>query len=396
MSSRLLSPAIVWATITSFIVLLIQNVSPIVSGDPSGYYSFVFDRALEGEVFGVNSDWIYPIAAQLPILVAGFIGQAFGSYLLGWTILVVTLNFIIILLIYRKYNFSHLNMAYFSILLVATSAIFYYRLDIIAIFLSVIALIIYDKKKNLAYLLLVLGTLIKIWPIAIIFGIWLLSMSKVKDAISVAAYAVIIMSPALLIGGFSTAFHFVSKQSNRGVQMESLFALPSLLKGEKAYYNQETFTYEVPLSGLEFMSSLSNLILIGTLIAIISFGIIKFWKNPATLNQAFLLGSMIIIAFVLFNKVGSAQFAGWVLLVVFIMRVFLKDYYSKYYVIFGALFVVASGMLVPYLYGQLINGEAISIIFLAIKHMSLIIMLGIMSYALIVSKNKQDLAEKIN
>jgi general stress protein CsbA len=396
MSSRLLSPAIVWATLTNLIIMLSQRVSPIVTGDPAGYYSFVFNKALEGEILGINSDWVYPVAAQIPIFTAGLIGQLLGSYLLGWSLLVLLLNTAIIFILSKKFNLSHLNMAYASLLLIAISSIFYYRLDIIAIFLSLIAIMVYTKQKNLAYLLLVVGTLIKIWPIAIIFAIWLMSKNKIRDIVNVASFTVLVMSPALIIGGLSTALSFVSTQNSRGVQMESLFALPSLLKGEKAYYNQETFTYEVPLSGLEFMSSLSNLMLIGTLIAIISFGIIKFWKNPATLNQAFLLGSMIIIAFVLFNKVGSAQFAGWVLLVVFIMRVFLKDYYSKYYVIFGALFVIASGMLVPYLYGQLINGEAISIIFLAIKHMSLIIMLGIMSYALIVPKNKQDLAEKIN
>lgn len=396
MSLKLLNPPLLWATITSFIVIIIQNLSPIITGDAAIFYYQVFEKSLNGEVLGVNADWIYPAAAQIPIFLAGMIGKIFGSYILGWTMLVAILNFIVVLLMSKKYDISHFQMGYFSILLIVTSSIFYYRLDIIAIFLSLIALMIYDKKRNLSYLLLTVGTLIKIWPIAIIFGIWLMSKTKVMDAAKVAFYATLLMAPALILGGFETAFHFISKQGGRGVQMESIFALPSFLSGREAFYNKDTITYEVPIAGFEFLSNLSTFLLIGTLISVVLVGIVSFWKKPATKEQALILASMIIVSFVIFNKVGSAQFVGWVILVLFILIILIKDKLGKTYAILGLISISASGLLVPYFYSDLITGGLLAVTILSVKHVSLGIILILLFYSFSNSKNKQDLAERTN
>ena len=369
------NPSLLWATLTSLSVPFYIFLGTDIYGDVIFYYPKLFEQALEGKVSGVTVEGAYPYGVILPIMLAGFIGSLFGDYLSGWVLVVVLLNFITIYVVGRKYS---LQSKHFFIIFLANmlmSSVSSYRLDIVAVFLTVIAVAVFDKHKQLAYFLLVFGVFVKIWPIAVIVAIWLLSNEKIKDIIKVATYATVFLLPPLLLGGVNVAFSFLSFQSSRGIQIESLYAIPLFLQGNKVYYSAEEVTYRIDGFGAEVMSNVSNIIIFAILAAAALLGFTKYWRTPATVKEAFLIANIIIVSFIVFNKVGSAQFVIWLLLALLLTFAYVKPSKIRVYVGSVLASIFASGQIYPYFFEALLDGGYDAILLLIVKNFMMLVFL---------------------
>lgn len=370
-------PALLWASITTLLIFfpLFLPFGVTIHYDASVIYDRFFTGTLAGEVYGVNTEWIYPVAAQIPILAAGFIGLLVGSFLSGWLLLVAALNFFTVYLTATRFALTHKQLAVSLLFIIPLTSIFYYRLDFIAICLTIIAVALHSGNKTLAYVVLMVAVFIKIWPLAVIAVLWLMSSSKVKDMFVVLITALTVLTPSIIFGGLGTAFSFISRQDGRGIQAESMFAIPLLLQGGGVAQNVESLSFEVTGVGSDIMSTLSTVILMVTLLTVLILGFTKYWRTPASPNEAYLLGNIIVIVFILFNKVGSTQFAAWLILVLLFTHVYVKPTNIKLFVLTTAAATVASGQMYPYLTDDLLAGGALSIMMLTVKYVMLTVLL---------------------
>ena len=393
---KLLHPAIVWATVSSILVPLYAYIGKAIYYDAAVFYDFCFKLTSLGRLFNVDTCLIYPSGAIVPVMLAGVIGLLFGEYLTGWMILVAVLNFATMLTVGVKYNFGHKAMMVATGGSVLMTGIFFYRLDIVAVFLTVIAVAVFDKHKQLAYFLLVFGVFVKIWPIAVIVAIWLLSNEKIKDIIKVAAYATVFLAPMIVLGGVEKTFKFITMQGERGIQIESLYAIPLFLAGNQAEFSDYSLTNEITGSGAGAMIMFSDSIIIILLVIAGILGFTKYWRTPATLKEAFLVASIIIVSFIVFNKVGSTQFSVWLLLALLLIFVYVKPDKMWYYTAFVLCSMAMSG-LNPYYSKEMMDGEFTPIFYSMLKNATMLILVGmlIVEYVRTVFGKKNELVEKI-
>jgi hypothetical protein len=373
--SNKIKPQFFWPTLSTFLMFIPLFFSEAIYYDASTIYKTFFDNTMQGEIYGVTAEWIYPVAAQLPILTAGFLGMVTGNYISGWMLLVALLNFITMYVAAVKFKLSHKHLSIATFMAVSLSGIFYYRLDIIAMCLTVLAVILYPNYRKTAYAILTVGVFIKIWPLAVIVALWLMSANKIKDIIIVFTYTVIIILPSIIFGGTNVAFSFISKQDSRGIQAESIFAIPLLIQGNTGAQRLESLSFEIASPHAGLVSLISNIILLTTLAAAGILGFTKYWKTPATPKEAYLIGNIIIIVFILFNKVSSTQFSAWLILLLLFTLVYIKPENIRVYVMTAVASTLASGQLYPYLTNDLLSAGTQSIIMLTIKHVMMLILL---------------------
>lgn len=372
-------PELLWASITTLLIFLplFLPLGIAIYYDASVIYDRFFTETLAGDIYGVNTEWIYPVAAQIPILIAGFMGLILGSFLSGWLLLVSALNFFTVYVTVKHFSLTHKQLAVSLIFIIPLTSIFYYRLDFIAICLTIIAVTIHSRNKTLAYIILTVAVFIKIWPLAFIAVLWLMSSSKVKDITIVIVSTLTILTPSIIFGGLGTAFSFIIRQDGRGIQAESLFAIPLLLQGGGAARNIESLSFEVEGAGSGLMSTLSTVILVITLLTVLTLGFTKYWKKPALPNEAYLLGNVIIIVFILFNKVGSTQFVAWLILLLLFTHIYVQPENMKNFVLTAAASTVAAGQMYPYLTDDLLAGGLMSIIMLSLKYFMMLALLAL-------------------
>jgi len=394
MFKNLINQHTLWAFIIVLTIPLYSLIGGNVYNDVESFYQNVFNEVLTGTVYGVNTEWVYPIVALIPMLVAGGLGLLVGDYLAGWIIMVMVAVFTVLLLVGRKYGFTVKHYVVILVFSVAMSGVFYYRLDIVAVLLTVVAVMVSDKRKQLAYFLLVLGVFVKVWPIAVIVALWVMSSRKLYDMLSVAGYVMVVLLPSLVFGGWSVPLSFVFTQEGRGVQVESLFAVPLFLQGSEGYYDADIVSYNVSGVGVGLLSVLSTLLLVLLLVMVVMVAFGKYWSVSASRAEAYALANIVLIGFVLFNKVGSTHFVLWLFLSLLFTVFYVKPVETYQHVGSVLVAAVAAGLLYPYFISYLMVGEVFAISLLVLKQFMVIVLFGlnVRDYVL----NSNHAADNIN
>lgn len=384
-------PSTIWATVSTLLIpLYILNPVRPIPFDVDVVYSYFFDSFLQGEIFGITEEWVYPAAAIVPIILAGFLGFFTNSFLSGWVLLVASLNFATIMWVGVKKNLTHKHFAVMMVFALSLSGIFYYRLDFIALCLTVWAYMLVGRNKQLAYFIIIFAALIKIWPAALAVGIWLTSSSKTKDAFLLALYSFVLLLPSIVFGGWQTAFSFITGQTARAIQIESAYAIPLFINNDRTYFNSEIMAREISGTLSQPLSVLSTVMLISTLVIVLIIGLTKYWKTPASWKESNIIVSIIIVSFILFNKVGSPQFSIWLLLVLILMFNHISRNTALFYTFLAGVSALAAGILYPYIYTPLASGETWAVAILTVKHFSMAV-LWVLLVARLVKSWKQEL-----
>jgi len=379
MRLKLFTAPFIVAILTSSLIPFYAALNQNVYNDVSAYYIAVFNETLTGTMYGVNTEWVYPAGALIPIMIAGGLGVLLGGhYSAGWVLMVTILNFTATLIAGRQYSLGWKQLLIFSIIPVALTGVFYYRLEGFVIPLTIIAIMLARKYKQLAYILLTVGVLIKIWPIAVIAALWLMSDEKIKDIMKVAGYTLVMLLPSIILGGWNIISSFLIQQNMRGVQVESLYALFLFLQGGVGYHDDNINTYQIvvnPVNG-EIISYFSTISILAVLIVAAVLGFTKYWRTPATASEAWLLGNIIIIVLIVFNKVGSTQFTAWLTITLLTMYVYNQSsLFKNQYVTVILAANIFSGLIYPHFYGHLLEAHWVGIALLALKHLALLTLL---------------------
>jgi hypothetical protein len=317
-----LNPITVWVAfvLVHLILGLLNLYAPgLPLGDVTIVYRFWTDQALYAHFWvGIDSVWVYPIVAWVPMLIAGAFGSAF--YASTWLSMVLILDAIAFgILTGWGRSRERMGVAWWWIgFLLLLGPIASGRIDSISVPLAMIALIVIARRPRVAAVLLTIATWIKVWPAALVFA----ALIALRDRWRILATAVItsagIVTVALLLGSGINVISFITQQTGRGLQPESpvstFFMWQALARvpGAFVYYDSSILSYAVKGPGdaiaIAVMSPLLALVALG--IALLGVRAVRKGVRPGDLFPPLALA--LTTTFIAVNKVGSPQYIAWI------------------------------------------------------------------------------------
>src|SRR5690606_4436114 len=171
-------------------------------------------------------------------------------------------------------------------------------------------------RPVLGAVLLTVGAWIKVWPAALVAGAVIALRQRLTVLAAAAATTAVVLLLGLVLGGGTSLLSFITQQTGRGLQIESPLATPAMWAawahaGPQIYYDQGILTYQLRGPGTEFAASLSTPLLALAVAAVAVLGIVGARRGVSVVRMLPPLLLALTTALMLFNKVGSPQFAGW-------------------------------------------------------------------------------------
>lgn len=395
------SPVIMW---TAFIAVSVwlgwqgYVAEAVPYGDVSFVYEFWAGQAAGGAgIVGIDSSWVYPVVALVPILLPLLAGP--GLYPIGWIILITLLNagafgYLLYSSREEKTNSLHRVAAWWwLVFLLLLGPISVARLDSVTP-LAIVGLLAAVGRPAIAGALLTLATWIKVWPAALIAAV-LIAVNKRKTVlISVLVTSVVVIAITVILGGAANVFSFLGQQTTRGLQIEAPLATPFLWlaafheQGYAVYYDTAILTFQVMGDGTGIAADISSVLLglgfVGTL----------FWgyllqrrgSSPRHLLPAVALTLTVVL--IVFNKVGSPQYIGW-LAAPIIAGLVLEQRRFITPAIIALVLAALTQAFYPYLYNGILNVQPFELSILTLRNIGELVLLGVSVSVLYEAKRRE-------
>jgi hypothetical protein len=367
-------------------------------GDASFVYEFWAGQAAGGAgIVGLDSQWVYPVAALVPILLPLIAGP--GLYAYGWILLVTLVNagaFAYLLYSARgskKNTLQRWAAWWWLAFLLLLGPISVSRLDSIVTPLAIVGLLSAVQRPAIAGALLTLATWIKVWPAALIAAV-IVAVNKRKTVlISVVVTSAAIVLIAIIMGGAANIFSFLSAQTDRGLQIEAPLATPFLWlasfheQGYAVYYDNVILTFQVMGEGTSNVSELSSVLLgigfIGTLV----WGVWLHQRGSSPRHVLPAVALTLTLVLIVFNKVGSPQYIGW-LAAPIIAGLVLEQRRFIVPAVIAFVLAVLTQAFYPYLYTGLLNVQPLELSILTLRNIGELVLLAVSASVLYEAKRR--------
>lgn len=256
------------------------------------------------------------------------------------------------------------------------------RFDIAAAFITLLAIYAFiSEKPILAGLLLAIGTWVKLYP-AVILPVLLIYLwqtrrdwrNALRLAISFGLVNFLLLGIALFVVPLRYLTTFLSYQSDRGVQTESLYASAIAivrtlgLTTAKVVHSYGSFNFDSPLSPP--LASLATILIV---VGLLGLYVLAWWyfgkiQKAAELNKILQISVLAIFWFILANKVLSPQYLIWLLPFVAFWRGFKS---------WGFLLIlIVSFLPFPFSLGDIVLFNPFPYVVLLIRNLLLLIIFG--------------------
>ncbi|MBG6217139.1 hypothetical protein IWX75_001593 [Arthrobacter sp. CAN_A6] len=332
MATRLPRPEIrnresrVWIVFAVIHVGFLARLLPfILSGgvlsDIRLYREWAYQAINDGVWQGIDTAWVYPVGALVPMLLATVFGPQL--YQLAWFLLFALLNAVGVAALVRTRSTHRFTAAYWW--LVATALlgpVAVGRLDGLTAPLVIAGILLLGARPGTASLLLSAATWVKVWPAAVILAAVVALRSRVRIVLAGAALSAVIAAGVVLFGDLRNLTSFLGAQGARGMQLEAPLSTPGVWQaitgssGAVIFEDDEINTMEVrgALSAqvATLMSPLLAVALVLTAL-LVAFAL----RRGAPPERVLATGSLALVTtLVVFNKVGSPQFMLWIAAVI--------------------------------------------------------------------------------
>lgn len=309
-----------------------------VLGDVSWVYSRWVGFGVDYDYWPlVDTPWVYPAVALVPMIIPAVFPKLLGLVSLGdpsvsdysynWLVMVVILNAIAFAFWLhwtsdgkRSGRVRIAGAWFWVVFLWAMGPVGIGRIDTVSTALAIIAIVLIVSKPAIASVLLTLGAWIKIWPGVILAAAALAFTARIRIIVAAVVTTAVVVLTVVLLGGGQYLFSFLSSQTTRGLQVEApvsniwLWFAYLGIGDSRAYYDKDILSYQISGAGADLASSAMTPIMVVVVAAIAVFGVLAF-RRLTDKSDTFLLFSRVSVALVLtlivVNKVGSAQFIGW-------------------------------------------------------------------------------------
>lgn len=322
-------PAIWLSFLLVHLLLGIVNLGPWINpfADVTVVYRGWLDQLHAGQVPGIDTPWVYPLGALAPMLLAEALSIPLGgrdAYGAGWLVLVVLLDAIVLWRLTGKprrlpdRRIRTTAAWWFVAVTAALGPIGQGRIDAVTVPLTVLGLLALRHRRGVAGGLLALGAWIKVWPGAVLLAAittrrgWL---PLVAGAAAVTAGVVVIASAA---GGVGQLLSFLGTQGERGLQVEAPAAVgPVLLaalgvEGYQVVFDREIITFQVHGPGTAPLAALTTPLMALGLLGVLLLALLARTYGAGVGRVLPPLALAAVLVLMLANKVGSPQFACWI------------------------------------------------------------------------------------
>ena len=365
-------------------------------GDVSFVYEYWAGQAVGGAgIVGLDSQWVYPAAALVPVLLPLLAGP--GLYPIGWIVLVTALNagafaYLLYSAIASKRNTLQRTAAWWWLaFLLMLGPISVARLDSIVTPLAIVGLLIAVQRPAIAGALLAVATWIKVWPAALIAAA-LVAVNKRKTVfISVVITSVVIVAIAIIMGGAANIFSFLGEQTGRGLQIEAPLATPFLWlasfheQGYAVYYDSVILTFQVMGDGTGTVAELSSVLLGIGFLGTLGWGIWLHRKGSSPSHVLPAVALTLTMVLIVFNKVGSPQYIGW-LAAPIIAGLVLEQKRFVAPAVIALVLAALTQAFYPYLYSGLIEVKPLELTFLTLRNTGELVLMAVSSTVLFEAK----------
>lgn len=355
-------------------------------GDVTIVYKFWMDQALlQGFWVGIDSVWVYPIVALVPMVAA----MAFGAdqYASTWLSMIMILNAVAFGFV-TGWGRSRLRIPigwWWVGFLLLLGPIAMGRIDAVTVPLAIVGVLFLVTRPGLAGVLLTIATWIKVWPAAILLAAVIALKGRLRVAAAAIVGSAVILVGALLIGSGSNVFSFITQQTGRGLQVEApvttlwLWQALAGVPDTFVYYDRDILTYQVQGNGVEIAAALMTPLLAIAVAIIAVLGLRATRSGVASADLFPSLALAFVAALIAFNKVGSPQFISWLAVPIILGLVTAGTGYGRSFRTPAILVLVIAALtqvIYPYLYLELLYVQPVMLIVLTARNILLLVLLG--------------------
>jgi hypothetical protein len=357
-----------------------------VAANPIGDVRVVYlgwaQDALAGRVPGIDESFVYPVLALAPILSALALGAQ--VYAETWMLLVSLLDAVAFAALigapWRRGEPVPGRRAagwFWLGFLALLGPIAIGRIDAVTVPMAMMALLWAVRRPVVATLLLTAATWIKVWPAAALAAVLIVSRARGRVVLPSVLASVGIVLVALALGSGSTVFSFFGEQAGRGLQIEApvstawLWLASAGVGGTTVSYDRDILTFQVSGEGTALASAASAPLMILAVAAMAAGGIRAFRRGAGPVHLLPLLTLGLVCALIVFNKVGSPQFACWLAPPLILGIVTARERFRTPVVL--ALAIAALTQLIyPYLYGMLLAVDPVMLVIVTLRNLLLV------------------------
>lgn len=321
-------PVLPWYAATRVLLLLLAlNVLPYfnrgaITGDVQLYHRWLTQSFDHGRYPLEDQKWQYPPGAAAPLLLPHWLP---GSYYVLFFLMCLVADVAIFAMLLRaakRADPEHPSPAgpwLWTLGIAAMGPMAYGRYDLVVTATAVAALTVTPRSKRSTAVargvLIGLGTFLKVWPAAFLFGAPKRRNGRLLVAVAAATAALPTLLLQLLFPG---VLSFLTNQKSRGIQLESVFASPFLVGKwfgwSGTVRNTEYGAYEYIGTGV---SPAGKAALLSTAIG---FGVLLLIRRRAAVRGGFPFPAMLadvglaaILVAVVTSRVLSPQYLVWLL-----------------------------------------------------------------------------------
>lgn len=370
-------------------------------GDVEGVYlPWAQQTAAGTSVPGITTAFVYPLLALIPIQAALTFGPA--SYALVWLGLVTVLNAVaFVFLLSHRATPSVAKAAWWWLaFLLLLGPIALARIDSVTVPLVILALLWLRTRPLWGTVLLTLATWVKIWPVAALAALFVVSKLRWRIAAVAAGASALIVVIALILGSGLNVFSFIGQQTGRGIQIESpigaiwMWQVALGVPGSFLYYDTDILTFQVVGPGSEAVGAWMTPLLAVAVAAVLILGALAVRRGVATEVLFPPLVLALVLTLITINKVGSPQFISWLAAPV-ILGLVVQGRRWRTPAILALVLAALTQLIYPYFYGLLLIADPAMVFVLTLRNLLEFILLGWAIWSIVRARGDADGSAKV-
>jgi hypothetical protein len=333
---------------------------------------------------GITEGWVYPQLALVPMLLAWAFGWLI-SYTPAWALLIILIDIpVFAVLIGKATSKGRRTAAWFWLAFILfLGPVGMYRIEGVTLPLAILGCLWLVRRPWVASTILAIATWVKVWPAALLVAAVISVRRRLAIIGGAAIVSVAVVVVIFALGGGHYVFGFIGDQTSRGLQIEApissfyLWGAAFAVPGWWVYYSVDVLTFQVTGPNIDTVIALMTPLMGVAMLAIVVLGAIKAWRG-ATFARLFpVLGLAIVLAFIVFNKVGSPQYISWIAAPVLLGVVVQRERWLRPGAFVLAIALVTQ-LIYPLTYGGLmrrVNLDLLSVTLLTLRNVLLIVLL---------------------
>jgi len=312
---------IAFAAVHATVIWLGFTDDHAASWDVDQLYRWWASQALRGEALpGITDDWVYPLLAYIPILLAAAPGAAV-DFTLSWGLVVTAADAVAFaVLVGDGRSRGRVMAAWFWLAAtLALGGVGMFRLDGFTVPLAIAGSLWLVGRPWLGSMLLAVATWIKVWPAALLVAAVVAVRRRLALVGGAAVVSVLVVVGVVVAGGGAHLFSFVGDQTSRGLQIEApvstvyMLLAASGVPGAQVVYDSQIITFQVTGPGVDgVIAGMTPVLMIGML-ALAAIGAVKAMRGAGFASLYPPLALALVLGFIVLNKVGSPQYMTWLI-----------------------------------------------------------------------------------